>query len=274
MPSLPTGRLKRSLRKQLFLFGLSVLLPALVLLFFIVRMNRQDHELRKRRVLETQQQKAEEIGRALADKLEKTERKLLLEWTEDSTQIQATYKRRSDLVFAGHIVAKELQLPWKDSEGKKRLIEAGRSGELILQAQKAEFETNNLKLASSLLRQALASASSAIQASYIKQILGRILTKMGDEEELRSLYRDMLELSSELTDDFGIPFALYAAERLYQLSSDDELILARIGTIMDSNRWLPSMALFLIQDINDQCSKKPKCLPGPSLLYLFLSSIG
>ena len=79
MHSLPSGRLKRSLRKRIILFGLSVLLPALVLFVFIVRMNRQDNELRKKRAEEAKQQKAGEIGLHLAERLEKTEKVLLQE---------------------------------------------------------------------------------------------------------------------------------------------------------------------------------------------------
>jgi hypothetical protein len=63
MHSLPSGRLRRNLRKQVILFVISVLLPALLLFVFIVRLNRQDIELRKTRAVEARQQKAEEIGR-------------------------------------------------------------------------------------------------------------------------------------------------------------------------------------------------------------------
>jgi hypothetical protein len=95
MYSLPSGRLKRSLRKQVILFGISVLLPALVLFVFIIRLNRQDNELRKKRAAEAQQQKAEEVGRHLADRLGKTEKIILQELASNSASIQTETSFRS-----------------------------------------------------------------------------------------------------------------------------------------------------------------------------------
>ena len=252
MRSSPSGRLKKSLRKQIFLFGLSVLLPALVLLVFTVRLNRQDNELRKRRAAETQQHKALEIGRYLADRLSERERTLLQELASDPATLQTVYRTYSDLVFVGRIVKEELMMPWEGSEAQKLLSERDRSGELILQAQQAEFVKNDLKLAMSLLNRALSSAVSSSQKCFVQLQQGRVLSKLGDEEGTYSLYREMLGYSGDLTDEYGIPFALYAADRLSVLSSDVEPILERIEDLMEEIRWLPSGALYLIRDVTEQ----------------------
>ena len=252
MRSSPSGRLKKSLRKQIFLFGLSVLLPALVLLVFTVRLNRQDNELRKRRAAETQQHKALEIGRYLADRLSERERTLLQELASDPATLQTVYRTYSDLVFVGRIVKEELMMPWEGSEAQKLLSERDRSGELILQAQQAEFVKNDLKLAMSLLNRALSSAVSSSQKCFVQLQQGRVLSKLGDEEGTYSLYREMLGYSGDLTDEYGIPFALYAADRLSVLSSDIEPIVERIEDLMEEIRWLPSGALYLIRDVTEQ----------------------
>jgi signal transduction histidine kinase len=252
MQSSPSGRLKKSLRKQIFLFGLSVLLPALVLLVFIVRMNRQDKELRKNRAVEAQQQKAVEIGRYLADRLGERERTLLQELASDPATLQTVYRTYSDLVFVGRIVKEELMMPWEGSEAQKLLSEKDRSGELILQAQQAEFVKNDLKLAMTLLNRALSSAVSSSQKCFVQLQQGRVLSKLGDEEGTYSLYREMLDYSGDLTDEYGIPFALYAADRLSVLSSDIEPIVERIEDLMEEIRWLPSGALYLIRDVTEQ----------------------
>ena len=252
MRSSPSGRLKKSLRKQIFLFGLSVLLPALVLLVFIVRMNRQDKELRMNRAVEAQQQKAVEIGRYLADRLGERERTLLQELASDPVTLRTVYRTYPDLVFVGRIVKEELMMPWEGSEAQKLLSERDRSGELILQAQQAEFVKNDLELAMTLLKRALSSAVSSFQKCFVQLQQGRVLSKLGDEEGTYSLYREMLGYSGDLTDEYGIPFALYAADRLSVLSSDVEPILERIEDLMEEIRWLPSGALYLIRDVTEQ----------------------
>jgi hypothetical protein len=249
MHSLPSGRLKRSLRKQVILFGISVLLPAVVLFVFIVRLNRQDIELRKTRAVETQQQKAEEIGRYLAERLETVENSVLQELKSDPGRNQSIYRIHPGLVFVGRIVTEDLLMPWEETGELKRSFEAGRSGELILQAQKAEFEKNDLQLAKSLLDRALSYAESSFQKCYIQVQQGRILSKLGDEEGAKRIYEEILAQPGDLTDEYGIPFSLYAADRLSVLSSEVKSILGRLEGLIKEIRWLPSGALYFIRDI-------------------------
>lgn len=256
MHSLPSVRLKRSLRKQVILFGICVLLPALVLFVFIVRLNRQDIELRKTRAVEAQQQKGEEIGRYLEERLETAEEAVLQELVSASGNKQSIYRAHPKLIFAGRIVKEELRMPWEEVEGQNRPPEAGLSGEILLQAQKAEFEKNDLRIAKSFLDRALSSTESPSQKCYIQVQQGRILAKMGDEEEAKRIYADILGKPCDMTDEYGIPFSLYAADRLSVLSADVDPILDRLEGLMDEIRWLPSGALYFIRDIIVQVREK------------------
>jgi signal transduction histidine kinase/tetratricopeptide (TPR) repeat protein len=256
MPSLPSGGLKRNLRKQFILFGLSVLLPALVLLVLIVRMNRQDNELRKKRAEEAKQQKAEEIGRHLADRLEKTEKVLLQELALDPAATRTIYRTHPELVFVGRIKKEELLMPWEGAKVQKLSLERDRSGELILQAQQAEFEKNDLQLAMTLLNRALSSAASSSQKCFVQLQQGRVLLKLDDEEGAQNTYREILGQSGDLTDEYGIPFSLYAADRLSVLSSEVDPILDRLEGLLEEIRWLPSSALYFIRDITDQVQER------------------
>jgi len=258
MHSSPSGRLKKSLRKQIFLFGLSVLLPAFVLFVFIVRMNRQDSELRKNRAMEAQQLKAEEIGRNMAERLGKAERVLRQALAEEPENVQDAYTIFPDLLFVGRIIEDELKLPWEGSQTKKLLFETGRTGRLVLDAQRAEVVDNDLLQAKSLLNQALSSAASPSQEGFVQIELGRVLSKLGDEEGISRLYREMLGRSGDLTDEYGIPFALFAADRLSTVSSDVEPILVRFEALFDEIRWLPPRALHYINDIVDRIQSLTK----------------
>jgi hypothetical protein len=109
----------------------------LVLLFFIVRLNRQDIELRKGRAAEARQGKAEEIGRHLAERLERAERTLLQELADEPADIRTIYKTLPHLIFTGSISDGELLMPWEEAEAQRRLSDGGQSPQLILQAQQA-----------------------------------------------------------------------------------------------------------------------------------------
>ena len=229
-----------------------MLLPALVLLIFIVRLNRQDIELSKKRTTEAKQQKAEEIGQHLADRLEETERAILQELALESCNIQTVYQKHPELVFVGRIAKEELLMPWEGAEEQQPPSGTDRLGELILQAQQAEFAKNDLQLAITLLNRAISSATSSSQKSFVQLQQGRVLSKLGDEEATLSLYRSILDQSGDLTDEYGIPFSLYAADRLSVMSSEVESILDRLESLMEEIRWLPSRALYLIRDITLQ----------------------
>ena len=73
--------------------------------------------------------------------------------------------------------------------------------------------------------------------------MGRTLAKSGNKEEALRLYKDILDPSGDLTDEYGIPFSLYAADRLSGLSEDIGPILGRLEGFMRDKGWLPPAAL-------------------------------
>jgi len=219
-------------------------------------MNRQDNELRNKRAAEAKQQKAEEIGRHLTQGLEKSEKILLQEFASDPSSIETVYRKYPELVFVGYIVENEFLMPWKGAKAQKQFSGKNRSDELIYQAQLAEFEKNDLQLAISLLNRALSSAASPSQKCAIQLQQGRILFKLGDEERSQNVYTEILGKPGNLTDEYGIPFALFGAERLSVISSEVEPILGRIESIIKEIRWLSSGALYFIRDISAQIQEK------------------
>lgn len=231
-------------------------MPALVLLVFTLRMNRQDNELRIRRAEETRQQKAVEIGRHMADRLGKAEQALLQELLTDSSNIRKIRLTHPDLVFVGRIQDGELEMPWDSAAKQVMSSQDDRSAALVLQAQHAEFTKNNLRQAAGLLNQALALATSAFQKSSVGLQIGRILTKSGDMEGALRLYKEILDQPGELTDEYGIPFSLYAADRLSGLSGDTGPLLDRLERLVRDNGRHPPAAFYFIRDILVQLEAK------------------
>jgi signal transduction histidine kinase len=106
------------------------------------------------------------------------------------------------------------------------------------------------------LNQALSAAISPVQKSFVQLELGRVLFKSGDEEGARRIYSEILGLSIDLTDEYGIPFALFAADPLSLMKGEFNPILDRLEALMERNRLLPSPALYLIRDITVQIQDK------------------
>jgi tetratricopeptide (TPR) repeat protein len=219
-------------------------------------MNRQENELRKRRAEESRQQKAEEIGRLIAERLDNIEKVILRELPVDSSIIRETAYRYPDVVFVGSITNEELQMPWEDSGQKELSIKNDRAGELMLQAQKAEFSMNNLRRAKTLYAQALSAAASPSQRSFIQIQMGRIYSKSGDEQKALQLYEEILSQPGDLTDEYGIPFSLFAADRLSATSEGIEPIIIRLEEFIKEVGWLPPDALYFIRDISAQIKEK------------------
>jgi signal transduction histidine kinase len=219
-------------------------------------MNRQDNELRKRRAEEARQQKAVEIGQHMAGRLGKVEQALLQELSANSPITRDIRLTHPDLVFVDRIKGGELEMPW-DSAAKQVLSsQDDRSEALVLQAQHAELTKNNLRQAAGLLNQALALAISASQKSSIRLQIGRILAKSGDLEGALRLYKEILDQPGELTDEYGIPLSLYAADRLSGLSGDHEPLLDRLEGLVKDNEWHPPAAFYFIRDILVQLEAK------------------
>lgn len=249
MDTPPFNQSKKHYRKQVFLFGISVLLPGIVLLFFTLRMSRQDSELRTRRAEEARQKKAEEIGQHMADRMERVEQAFLQELSTRSDMSREIHLKPLELVFVSRINDGELQMPWEIDEERFLSPQDNRSRELVLQAHNAEFSKNDSHQALSLLNQALPLTTSASQRIMTKLQIGRILLKSGDEKEPLRLFKDLLEQPGELTDEYGIPLSLYAADQLSGLGHELGTVLDRLDRLMTDREWLPPAALYFISDI-------------------------
>jgi tetratricopeptide (TPR) repeat protein len=249
--------------KQVLLFGGSVLLPALLLLFFTIHLSRQDNELRKRRAEEARQQKAAEIGQHMAGRMEMAEQALLQELSANSPITRGIRLAQPELVFVGRIKSGELETPWDRAARQILSSQDDRSAALVIQAQQAEFTKNDLRQAGGLLSRALALATSASQKYSVRLQIGRTLAKSGDVEGARRLYKEIIDQPGELTDEYGIPLSLYAADGLSGLGVDIGPILDRLEGLVSDSSWHPPATFYFIRDILAQLeTKTPGSLPS------------
>ena len=212
--------------------------------------------MRKRRAEEARQQKAAEIGRHMAGRMERAEQALLQELSANSPITRDIRLTQPDLVFVGRIKGGELEMPWDRAARQILSSQDDRSAALVLQAQQAEFTKNDLRQAGGLLSRALALATSASQKCSVGLQIGRTLAKSGDVEGARRLYKEIIDQPGELTDEYGIPLSLYAADGLSGLGVDIGPILDRLEGLVNDSSWHPPAAFYFIRDILVQLEAK------------------
>jgi tetratricopeptide (TPR) repeat protein len=241
--------------RQVLLFAGSVLLPALVLLFFVIRVNRQENELRERRAEEARQRKAEEIGRGMAAHLAEAEQAFLRTLSADPDGVWEPGPAIAGLVFAGRIEDGALRMPWDRDGEEARSAQDERSRELVLRAQQTESSTNDPRRSLPLLNRALSQAASDSQKGLVKLHLGSALVRSGRGEEAIPLYEEILDQPALLTDEYGIPLALYAADRLSGLGMDAGSVLDKLERFIKADGHLAPEALYFVRDVLESLEK-------------------
>ena len=169
---------------------------------------RQERELAGKRVADHRRRVAEQVGSALWARLEQVKLRELRNWSASRPAAALV------LVLSGS----QALLPW----------ELGREpgGEFALfveQGEREEFSRGRPAAAVESYQRALGVARGAAQSAYGRLILARALNKQGRSAEARRILGELLRTPPEVRDEFGVPFALYAAERLLHSGAAETL---------------------------------------------------
>jgi signal transduction histidine kinase len=240
-----------------------------LLLFFVIRVNRQENELRARRAEEARQRKAEEIGRGMASYLADAEQRLFRELPIDLDGVGEPGHALTSLVFAGRIEEGELHMPWDRAREDALSVQDDLSKELLLRAQQAESTTNDHRQALRLLNRAMSQASSVSQKGLVQLQIGMTLIRSGQTEEGILLLKEILDQPMPFIDEYGIPIALYAADRLSGLRRDPGSVLGKLEELLREGDLLPPAALYFIRDVLESVGKAaPASLPSDEIVRL------
>ena len=253
-------------RKQILLFLLAVILPSLVLVVFTLRMMSQERELAQKRMEDERHRTAREIGQHLLVRLEKIK---LQETSAASDWSQSLPKRdyvNPEVVLIGLIDGRQLILPWEADLKKKevqKLLNSSNYIQKIRRAENEEFARKDFSRAVDLYRQSMETAREPVQRGYARLQLARALTKSHRKKEALAHYRNILDLASSVTDEYGIPLSLYAAGRLLEESTGHKEVLELVGIELEEKRWLSPAESYLLQDLVE---KVIKTVPDASIL--------
>lgn len=203
----------RRRRRRIALLLSAILIPTAAVILLVVRVVRQEHELSDRRVTDQRREALDQLGRELSARLQ------ALRLGEVNRLIGDPARRLpsdSPIVFVAAMAQDgghdRIVPPWEQGRPAPRF--GAEFTRLQGEAERHEFQHNDPRAAVTASRRALDIARTPSEACAARVTLGRRYLKAGMTADAER--NDLLaleECSSELDAD-GVPFALYAAERL------------------------------------------------------------
>ena len=249
---------QRGHRRQVLLFLIAVIVPSAVLVALSLRMISQERELTEKRLSDEQHRRVSDIRQQLLTRLERIKLKRVSGLaTQNNTTTTVDYKD-PELVLVGSVENNQLVLPWEESraaEDFQRLLSEPEFARRIQQGEQEELEAKQFAKAASSYRQAMSAAHASEQAAYAELLLARSLAKSQQQSEATVHYKKILALPSELVDEQGVPFSLYAAGRLLEIGMEQQAVLERIRAELNTNRWLPPTESYILRELANKLAE-------------------
>lgn len=238
-------------RKQLLLFLFAILLPALILGAFTIRMIGQERELFQKRAADERTRVAAQIGARLAERLAELEQQVAVRLASDPDAFYLRNAFSPPLALIGRAVAGNLEFPWDlepEATAKQDLLVSGKFGRLVREAENMEFRRGNLSTAMAVYQSAFESGLTRFEKNYAALNLGRTLEKAGQPRKAEKIFESLAAASPEETDEYGIPFLLWAADRLASGQGRGSLV-PRLAAWGGSTKWPSAAALAKAKDV-------------------------
>src|SRR5262249_35804332 len=112
-----------------------------------------------------------------------------------------------------------------------------------------EFQTKDFTGAAAAYKLALEDARQAEEKCELLLAFARALIKAGAPQEALEIYRNMLRGCGQATDDAGIPFTLYAADRLITLKLDVPFAQDYLVRYIRADRLRPLPQSYMIRSL-------------------------
>ena len=248
---------RRGHRRQILLFLIAVLFPCLVLIGLGLRITEQERELAGKRAADERRRRVEETRELLSAKLQRIAILEVDAWLRRESGETKAPRSTAEVALVGRVRQDRLELPWERalSQATSRWVVAPRIELTIREGERSELVEGQPERAIERYREALKEARNPA-AAYVRLLLARALEKTGKKKEALSHYRTLLGFPSEITDEQGMPFSLYAARRLAHEESFFNPALARIEAELGSGRWLAPTEAYLLRDALEEMSSR------------------
>lgn len=238
---------QRNRSRQFFLIFIAIVLPAAVLVGLARRVVRQEKELAAARAADEHRNASEQLRRELAAKLETVKLQEVNRWIRLPNAPDNDQPPDASLVFVAALDGDRMILPWeRENEGlpgpllfEQRL----REGESL------EFTRKDFAAARAAYRAAKAEAPRQTDICEAMLREARVLVKAERKNEAAGIYGTMLKNCASAVDVDGVPFALYAAERLIGALKQPDLARRYVLDCLRKQRWLTPNQAFMIRSL-------------------------
>ena len=244
----------RSPQRRVLLFLIAIIVPALVLIALSVRMIGQERELAEKRFAEEQRRRVSNIRQELLGQLERIKMQEISALAAKGEKAQIGNYEHPAVVLIGWVEDHRLVLPWEvdgKAEESRQLLEETEFARKIQQGEQEELAAKQFESAAGFYRKAMSAARHPIQTAYAQLLLARALEKSGQPGAARAHYTKMLSLPSDVIDEQGVPFSLYAAERLLEARVEHQAVLERTRVEVTAARKLPPVEAYALRGLAD-----------------------
>jgi signal transduction histidine kinase len=235
---------QRRRARRIALLLSAILIPTAAVILLVVRVVRQENELAERRVAEERREAVDQLRRELTARLQ------ALRLEEVNRLIGESGRRLppdSPIVFVTPMLQDRLALPWEES--RQTPVATSDFARWQDDGESHEFRNDDPVASIASYRRALNAADSAWERCSAQVWLARSSRKAGMTAEADGIDRDALRECGDVSDEDGMPLALYAAERLLESGGNDgqvaDFALRRAGT----GQWHSPNEAFILRSL-------------------------
>jgi signal transduction histidine kinase len=237
----------RRRKRQLLLVLIAILLPAGVLVSLAVRVFRQEAELAEKRMADVRRDALVQLRREVAAKLEAIKLQEV-DHLRDEPRLPITRRPPgSAVVFVVPLEQDRMVMPW--DERRRPEHPSPQYDAFRRRGEALEFLESNAEAAAEAYREAFRFARGPAEKCEAQLWMARSLLKTGKAEEGADIYHTMLSSCGSVRDDDGIPFSLYAAERLVSNQLDAGGARQYVAALAAQPRWWSPMQAYLMRTL-------------------------
>jgi signal transduction histidine kinase len=231
-------------KRQILLFLLAVLVPAVVLIGLATRIMNQDRELSAKRALDQRRAAVDQLRRELSARLE------AIKLQEVNSLIRAGQPEESEnpaVVFTATLKGDRLTFLWEGSATPVSTEFAKNRSE----GEAQEFIKRDTAAAAAAYRSALASAHNASERAEAQFLLARALSQNGSSEEADRLRLALLNDSSNARFPEGVGYRFYAAQQLLEAKREMSAVMSFARREANGEERLTLPELYMVQTLMD-----------------------
>jgi len=230
-------------KRQVLLFLIAVLVPAVVLIGLATRIMNQDRELAAKRALDQRRAAVDQLRRELSARLEAIKLQEVNRLIRASPAAHPQESENPAVVFIATLEG-DLVLPWEGPapEESAEFAKNRREGET------QEFQKKDAAAAAAAYRLALASAHNASERAEAQFLLARALSTNGTDEADR-LYLALLNDPSDARDPEGVGYRFYAAERMLDAKRETTAAMRFLHKEANGEDHLTLRELYMIRTL-------------------------